>query len=83
MYKDKNEDNDNADKSENIVETLEDEVNENDIKTEIIEESLEPAEVEIAGWRRILRRGKWFGLSKMFAVFGYCLTNTLSKQRLF
>ena len=32
MYKDKTEDDENADKSENTEETLEDEVNENDIK---------------------------------------------------
>ena len=34
VYKDKSEDDEKADKSENTGETLEDEVNENDIKTE-------------------------------------------------
>ena len=49
VYKDKTEDDENADKSENTEETLEDEVNEHDIKTENIQESLEPVEVDIAG----------------------------------
>ena len=45
------------------------------MKTDNVEESLEPVEVDKAGSR--------FGLSKMFAVLRYCLTNTLRKQRLF
>ena len=40
VYKDKSEDDENADKSENTEETLEDEVNENDIQAENIDESL-------------------------------------------
>ena len=81
MYKDKTEDDENADKSENTEETLEDEVNENDIKTKNVEESFEPVEVDIAAWRKIRRRDKCLGLSKMFAVIGYCLTNKLREQR--
>jgi hypothetical protein len=49
VFKDKTEDNENADNSENTEETLEDEVYEHDIKTESIEESLGPVDVDIAG----------------------------------
>ena len=44
VYKDKTEDDENADKSENTEETFEDEVNENDMKNENVEESLEPVD---------------------------------------
>ena len=44
MYKDKSEDDENADKSENTEETLEVEVNENVIKTEDFVESSEPVD---------------------------------------
>ena len=43
VYKDKSEDDENADKSENTEETLEDEVNENE--TENVEEKIEPGGV--------------------------------------
>ena len=49
VYKDKSEDDENADKSENTEETFEDEVNENDMKNKNVEESLEPVEVDNTG----------------------------------
>ena len=49
VYKDKSEDDANADKSESTEETFEDKVNENDMKNENVEESLEPVEVDKAG----------------------------------
>ena len=69
IYKDKSEDDENADKSENTEETFEDEVNENDMKNENVEESLEPVEVDKAGWRSFRRGDTWFGQSKMFANY--------------
>ena len=56
VYKDKSEDDENADKSENTEETFEDEVNKNDMKTGNVEESLEPVEDDKAGSRSIRRR---------------------------
>ena len=47
MCKDKSEDDENVDKSEKTEETLEDKVHENDIKTENVEESLEPVDDKI------------------------------------
>jgi uncharacterized protein YwqG len=47
VCKDKGEDDKNVDKFEKKEETLEDKVNENDIKTENVEESLEPVDDKI------------------------------------
>ena len=66
----------NADKSENAEETFENEVNEN--KTENVEKSLEPVKVDKAG-SEVSEEGT-HSLSKMFAVFGYCIPNTLRKH---
>jgi hypothetical protein len=49
VYKDKPEDGENANTSENTEETFEDIVNENDIKTDNLEDSLEPVDVDIEG----------------------------------
>ena len=48
------------------------------IKTENVEESLEPVDVDKAG--SAASGEGTHGLSKMFAVLGYCLPNTLRKQ---
>ena len=48
------------------------------IKTENDEESLEPVDVDKAG-SEASGEGT-HGLSKMFAVLGYCIPNTLRKQ---
>jgi hypothetical protein len=49
VHKDKSEDDENADISENTEETFEDKVNKNDMENENVEESLEPVEVDKAG----------------------------------
>jgi hypothetical protein len=48
MMRMKSEDYENEDENKNTEETLEDEVDENDIKTENVDESLEPVEVDKA-----------------------------------
>ena len=48
------------------------------IKTENVKESLEPVDVDKAG-SEASEEGT-HGLSKMFAVLGYCIPNTLRKQ---
>ena len=69
----------NADKSVNSEKTFEDEVNEN--KIENVEESLEPVNIDKAGLEA--SEEGTHGLSKMFAVLGYCIPNTLRKQIFF
>ena len=53
----------------------------NQNKTEDIEESLEPVYVDKAG-AEASEEGTQ-GLSKMFAVLGYCIPNSLRKQIFF